>query len=281
MRSQGAGEGGGAGGRPCLRGASGSCPAASAGNAALCGSLSPLSENSATGTEMAAASPPSSVASSPGSCAGDQEDSARDGPHGRCGRRGPRGRVSHQSPGSEDLAHLIKRRLLSPVTSPLDRGGPGPGGCMAREPPQGTSRAHEVGEPFPGLQGARARSRGGRGRKQAVTAPASAATAGQCGADSGRNLSCRGHRLPACVCGRLAAARVRWSRVRGSGTLRWSNHRSRLDARLDSAELSFYYRYCFGFGWFCHQPLSPWRKRGCWAPVDQHGGQALLLRTFH
>lgn len=126
---------GGAGGRPCLRGAPGSCPAASAGNAALCGSLSPLSENSATGTEMAAASPPSSVASSPGSCAGDQEDSARDGPHGHCGRRGPRGRVSHQSPGSEDLAHLIKRRLLSPVTSPLDRGGPGPGGRMAREPP--------------------------------------------------------------------------------------------------------------------------------------------------
>lgn len=147
--------------------------------------------------------------------------------------------------------------------------------------PRGASRAHEVGEPFPGLQGARARSRGGRGRKQAVTAPASEASAGQCGADSGRNLSCRGHRLPACVCGRLAAARVRWSRVRGSGTLRWSNHRSRLDARLDSAELSFYYRYCFGFGWFCHQPLSPRRKRGCWAPVDQHGGQALLLRTFH
>lgn len=137
MRSQGASEGGErAAGPACGRSRLVPRGERRKRSTVPCGSLSPLSENSATGTEMAAASPPSSVASSPGSCAGDQEDSARDGPHGRCGRRGPRGRVSHQSPGSEDLAHLIKRRLLSPVTSPLDRGGPGPGGCMAREPPR-------------------------------------------------------------------------------------------------------------------------------------------------
>lgn len=155
----------GGSGRPALpAGAPGSCPAASAGNAAPCGSLSSLSENSATGTEMAAASPPSSVASSPGSCAGDQEDSARDGPHGRCGRRGPRGRVSHQSPGSEDLAHLIKRRLLSPVTSPLDRGGPGPGGCMASElprAPRGPTKSgnHSRGSRAPAVVGGEAGNR--------------------------------------------------------------------------------------------------------------------------